>query len=98
MEERGANAEKLRRVRSPQPPRAVEMERMGGHRRGESRGKVTLSLPGRRNEVRNEVCVNKCDEILRQLATKCVFLTITCDFDMFFVVSLWKKGERKEEI
>ena len=74
------------------------MERMGGHRRDKSSGKVSLSQPGRRNGVRNEVCVNKCDEILRQLATKCVFLTITCDFDMFFVVSLWKKGERMEEI
>lgn len=46
--------------------------------------------------MRNEVCVNKCDEMLRQFATKCVFLTVTCDFDMLFVVFFGKKGERKE--
>lgn len=48
--------------------------------------------------MRNEVCVNKCDEMLRRFATKCVFLTRTCDFDMLFVVSFWNKGEGKEEI
>jgi hypothetical protein len=35
--------------------------------------------------------------MLRQFATKCVFLTATCDFDMLFVVFFGKKGERKEE-
>ena len=76
----------------------METGQTRGDRRGESRGKVTLSLPGRRNGVRNEVRVNKCDEMLRRFATKCVFLTGTYDFDMLFVVLLWKKGERKEEI
>ena len=47
--------------------------------------------------MRNEVCVNKCDEMLQRFAKKCVFLTVTCDFDMLFVVLFWKKGERKEE-
>ena len=65
MEERGANAEKLRRVRSPQPPRAVEMERMGGHRRDESSGKVSLSQIMWRIWTRNEMLVNKCDRMLR---------------------------------
>jgi len=35
--------------------------------------------------------------MLRQFATKCVFLTVTCDFDMLFVVFFGEKGERKEE-
>ena len=47
--------------------------------------------------MRNEARVNKCDEMLRQFAAKCVFLTVTCDFDMLFVVFFGKKGERKEE-
>lgn len=45
--------------------------------------------------MRNEIRVNKCDEMLRQFATKCVFLTVTCDFDMLFVVFFGrKKGEK----
>ena len=47
--------------------------------------------------MRNEARVNKCDEMLRQFAAKCVFLTVTCDFDMLFVVFFGKKGEGKEE-
>ena len=93
--ERRGNAEKLRKVYPPQPPRAAEAGGTGGHRRGESRGKVPLSLPGRRNGVRNEVRVNKCDEMLQRFAKKCVFLTVTCDFDMLFVVFFRKKGGEK---
>mgnify|MGYP003358689795 CR=1 FL=1 len=47
--------------------------------------------------MRNEVRVNKCDEMLRRFVMQCVFLTVTCDFDMLFVVFFRKKGERKEE-
>ncbi len=56
---------------------------------------MPLSQPGLRNGVRNEARVNKCDEMLRQFATKCVFLTATCDFDMLFVVFFGKKGGEK---
>ena len=47
--------------------------------------------------MRNEARVNKCDEMLRQFAAKCVFLTVTCDFDMLFCCFLREeRGGRKK--
>ena len=97
MEERGANAEKLRRGRSPQPPRAVEMERMGGHQQDKSSGKVPLSQIMWRICTRNETPVNKCDRMLRFFEIERTLLVVTCDFDMYFCCLFGGNGAVSEE-